>query len=132
MGPGGLWRGGERVRATRAAANGWAQRWQVGQAEWRATRTTARSRPRRGAGWRAGGGGVLGREVTRAAWAGLGCWFQGSVGLGFGFIFLSISISISTPLSLFLIQTGFEFKFKFEFEPHSNKNMHQHECNTNF
>ena len=96
----------------------------------RATRTTARSRPRRGAGWRAGEGGVLGREVTRAAWAGLGCWFQVSVGLGFGFIFLSISISISTPLSLFLIQTGFEFKYKFEFD-HTQiiESMHQHECN---
>ena len=101
--------GGERVRATRAAADGWAQRWQVGQAERRAMRTTARSRPRRGAGWRAGEGRVLGREVTRAAWAGLGCWFQGSVGLGFGFIFLSISISIYSLISN-LSQTKVEFK----------------------
>ena len=45
--------GGERVRATRAAADGWAQRWQVGQAR-EAGRGVALAGEQEGAGFWAG------------------------------------------------------------------------------
>jgi hypothetical protein len=132
-----------------AAADGWAQRWQVGRgvsetgetgdvrgvragycasARWAggAALLAGPAQPGRGGSGRCGLGWPSGKREMGWAAGQAGCWV---LGCGFGFVFYFPFCFLFTLSIQNLIQTKFEFKFEFESKPHSNKIMHQHECN---